>query len=65
METKDNGKFFVHDVLLAKGTKHFGGGGTRERMVSGVFEIESSPDQGALVSMEIPVPRVAGPRVVK
>ena len=57
MEIKDNGKSFdVQYVLLAKGTKHLGVLGMRERveMVGGTFKIESSPGRGTLVSAEIP-----------
>jgi signal transduction histidine kinase len=64
MEIKDNGKSFNVDyVLLAKGKKHLGILGMRERveMVGGTFKIESSPGQGTLVSAEIPVPHVSGP----
>lgn len=61
MEILDNGKSFnVQYVLLAKGKKHLGVLGMRERveMVGGTFKIESSPGQGTLVSAEIPFPRV-------
>lgn len=62
MEVKDNGKSFnVRYVLLAKGKKHLGVLGMRERveMVGGTFKIESSPGQGTLVSAEIPFPVVS------
>ena len=65
MEIKDNGKSFnVQYVMLAKGKKHLGVLGMRERveMVGGTFKIESSPGQGTLVSAEIPFPRVPKPR---
>ena len=58
MEIRDNGKSFnVQYVLLARGKKHLGVLGMRERveMVGGTFKIESSPGQGTLVSAEIPV----------
>ena len=63
MEIKDNGKSFnVQFVLLAKGKKHLGILGMRERveMVGGVFKIESNPGQGTSVSAEIPVSRLSG-----
>jgi signal transduction histidine kinase len=59
MEIRDNGKSFnVQYVLLAKGKRHLGVLGMRERveMVGGTFKIESSPGQGTLVSAEIPFP---------
>jgi two-component system, NarL family, sensor histidine kinase DegS len=62
MEIRDNGKSFnLQYVLLAKGKKHLGVLGMRERveMVGGTFKIESSPGQGTLVSAEIPFPRVS------
>jgi signal transduction histidine kinase len=62
MQIRDNGKSFnVEYVLLAKGKKHLGVLGMRERveMVGGTFKIDSSPGQGTLVSAEIPFPRVA------
>jgi signal transduction histidine kinase len=58
MEIKDNGKSFnVQYVLLAKGKKHLGILGMRERveMVGGSFKIDSSPGQGTVVSAEIPM----------
>jgi len=60
MEIKDNGKSFnVQYVLLAKGKKHLGVLGMRERveMVGGTFKIESEPGRGTLVSAEIPTPK--------
>jgi signal transduction histidine kinase len=57
MEIRDNGKSFdVQYVLLAKGNKHLGVLGMRERveMVGGTFRIDSDPGQGTLVSAEIP-----------
>ena len=57
MEVKDNGKSFnVQYVLLAKGKKHLGVLGMRERveMVGGAFKIDSAPGRGTLVSAEIP-----------
>jgi signal transduction histidine kinase len=62
MEIRDNGKSFnAQYVLLAKGKKHLGVLGMRERveMVGGTFKIESSPGRGTLVSAEIPAPRPA------
>jgi signal transduction histidine kinase len=62
MEILDNGKSFnVQYVLLAKGKKHLGVLGMRERveMVGGTFKIDSSPGQGTVVSAEIPFPRVS------
>jgi signal transduction histidine kinase len=63
MEIRDNGKSFnVQFVLLAKGKKHLGILGMRERveMVGGVFKIESHAGHGTLVSAEIPVSRLSG-----
>jgi signal transduction histidine kinase len=60
MEIRDNGKSFnVHFVLQAKGKKHLGVLGMRERveMVGGTFKVDSRPGKGTLVSAEIPVPR--------
>jgi signal transduction histidine kinase len=68
MEISDNGKSFnVHYVLLAKGKKHLGVLGMRERveMVGGTFKIESSAGRGTRVSAEIPVPPPHGPRRAK
>ena len=68
MEIRDNGKSFnVHFVLLAKGKKHLGVLGMRERveMVGGAFKIESSPGKGTVVSAEIPLPRTAEAQAVK
>jgi len=68
MEISDNGKSFnVHYVLLARGKKHLGVLGMRERveMVGGTFKIESSAGRGTRVSAEIPVPRPPGPRGAK
>ena len=65
MEVIDNGKSFnVQYVLLAKGKKHLGVLGMRERveMIGGTFKIESSPGHGTLVSAEIPFPRVTKPK---
>lgn len=62
MQIRDNGKSFnVQYVLLAKGKKHLGVLGMRERveMIGGTFKIESSPGQGTLVSAEVPFPRVS------
>jgi signal transduction histidine kinase len=67
MEIRDNGKSFnVQYVLLAKGKKHLGVLGMRERveMVGGTFKIESHPGHGTLVSAEIPFPRVPKLRVL-
>ena len=68
MEIRDNGKSFnVQYVLLAKGKKHLGVLGMRERveMVGGTFKIESSPGQGTLVSAEIPFLHVSKPKGLK
>jgi signal transduction histidine kinase len=68
MEIRDNGKSFnVQYVLLAKGKKHLGVLGMRERveMVGGTFKIDSRPGQGTLVSAEIPFPRVSHPKKSK
>jgi signal transduction histidine kinase len=62
MEIRDNGKSFnVQYVLLAKGKKHLGVLGMRERveMIGGTFRIESSAGRGTLVSAEIPFQRGA------
>jgi signal transduction histidine kinase len=63
MEIRDNGKSFnVQFVLLARGKKHLGILGMRERveMVGGIFKIESESGHGTLVSAEIPVSRLSG-----
>jgi signal transduction histidine kinase len=68
MEIRDNGKSFnVQYVLLAKGKKHLGVLGMRERveMVGGTFKIESSPGQGTVVSAEIPFPHATKRRKSK
>jgi signal transduction histidine kinase len=65
MEIRDNGKSFnVSYVLLAKGKKHLGVLGMRERveMVGGTFKIESSAGHGTLVSAEIPTMRSPRPK---
>jgi len=57
MEIHDSGKSFnVEYVLLAKGKKHLGVLGMRERveMVGGTFKIDSKPGKGTLVSADIP-----------
>jgi signal transduction histidine kinase len=57
MEIRDNGKSFnAPYVLLAKGKKHLGVLGMRERveMVGGTFRIDSHPGKGTLVSAEVP-----------
>ncbi len=68
MEIKDNGKSFnVQYVLLAKGKKHLGVLGMRERveMVGGTFKIDSSPGHGTLVSAEIPFPKAGKSKELK
>jgi len=65
MEIKDNGKSFnVQYVLLAKGKKHLGVLGMRERveMVGGTFKIDSHPGQGTLVSADIPTSQRSEPK---
>ena len=57
LEIKDNGKSFqVQRVLRAKGNKHLGLLGMRERleMVGGNFGIESAPGKGATIRAQIP-----------
>jgi len=57
MEINDNGiSFDVNSLYAAKRLKHLGIIGMRERveMVGGVFSIESEPDKGTTVSMQIP-----------
>jgi len=68
MEIRDNGKSFnVPYVLMAKGKKHLGVLGMRERveMVGGTFLIESRAGQGTLVCAEIPFRRPAPARKAK
>jgi signal transduction histidine kinase len=68
MEIKDNGKSFnVSYVLLAKGKKHLGVLGMRERveMIGGTFKIVSSPGTGTLVSAEIPTLHSPKPKEIK
>jgi signal transduction histidine kinase len=58
MEIKDDGESFeVERRLHAKGSKRLGLLGMRERveMVGGTFCIESSPGQGTIVRVEIPL----------
>jgi signal transduction histidine kinase len=58
MEIKDDGKSFeVERRLHGKGSKRLGLLGMRERveMVGGTFCIESSPGQGTIVRVEIPL----------
>jgi signal transduction histidine kinase len=65
MEIKDNGKSFnVQYVLLAKGKKHLGVLGMRERveMVGGTFRIDSHPGKGTLVFSEIPTSQAGEPK---
>ena len=57
MEIKDDGKSFPVDrVLGAKGNKRLGLLGMRERveMVGGTFCVESAPDHGTTVRVEMP-----------
>ena len=58
MEIADNGKSFdVERVLGAKGSKHLGLLGMRERveMVGGRFNVESAPGQGTTICVECPL----------
>jgi signal transduction histidine kinase len=57
MEIKDNGKSFqVERTLNARGNNRLGLLGMRERveMVGGTFCVESAPDKGTTVRVEIP-----------
>jgi PAS domain S-box-containing protein len=57
LEITDNGKAFdVEKVLHAKGNKHLGLLGMRERveMVGGVLSIESTPRRGTRIRVQIP-----------
>jgi signal transduction histidine kinase len=58
LKVKDNGKSFqVQRVLHAKGNKHLGLLGMRERleMVGGSFSVESAPGKGTTVRAQIPL----------
>jgi signal transduction histidine kinase len=57
MTIKDNGKSFrVEHLSLAKGRKHLGLLGMRERleMVGGKFGIESAPGKGTVITAQLP-----------
>jgi signal transduction histidine kinase len=57
MKIKDDGKSFrVDRVMHGKGGKHLGLLGMRERleMISGSFEIESTPGNGTTITAKIP-----------
>ncbi|MDD5598082.1 MAG: sensor histidine kinase [Victivallaceae bacterium] len=57
MEINDNGiSFNVNRLFVARKQKHLGIIGMRERveMVGGVFAIESEPDKGTTISIQIP-----------
>lgn len=63
MEIKDNGKSFnAEHILHARKSKRMGLLGMRERieMVGGSFTIESSPEKGTTIRVEIPLRR--GPK---
>jgi len=58
MKIKDDGKSFqVQRVLQAKGNKHLGLLGMRERleMIGGNFGVESAPGKGTIVQAQIPL----------
>jgi len=58
MKIKDDGKSFrVDRVMHGKGGKHLGLLGMRERleMISGSFEIESTPGNGTTITAKIPL----------
>ncbi len=58
MEIKDNGKGFeMEQVLFAKKDKRLGMLGMRERveMVGGSFAVESVPDEGTTIRVQIPL----------
>jgi len=58
MKIKDDGKSFqVQRVLQAKGNKHLGLLGMRERleMIGGSFGVESVPGKGTIVQAQIPL----------
>jgi signal transduction histidine kinase len=61
MKIKDDGKSFqVHQVLHAKGNKHLGLLGMRERleMIGGSFGVESAPGKGTTIQAQIPLTNV-------
>jgi signal transduction histidine kinase len=65
MEVSDNGcSFHVEKFLLARGSKHLGLLGMRERveMVGGFFEIESAPGTGTKIIARIPVSKATDRR---
>jgi signal transduction histidine kinase len=58
MEVTDDGKSFdAHAEMAARGNKHLGLLGMRERveMIAGVFQIESAPGKGTTIITQIPV----------
>ncbi len=58
LKIKDDGKSFrVQQVLLARGGKHLGLLGMRERlkMVDGRFEVKSAPGKGTTIIAKIPI----------
>ncbi|MGD0350770.1 MAG: ATP-binding protein [Verrucomicrobiota bacterium] len=65
MKIKDDGKSFqVQRVLQAKGNKHLGLLGMRERleMIGGNFGVESAPGKGTIVQAQIPLGNGRGGR---
>jgi len=61
MKIKDDGKsFHVQQVLHAKGNKHLGLLGMRERleMIGGSFGVESAPGKGTTIQAQIPLTNV-------
>ena len=57
MEITDNGKSFkTEEMLRAKGNKHLGLLGMRERveMVGGILQIEANPGKGTTIKVRIP-----------
>lgn len=68
MEVSDDGQSFqVRPLLLARGTRHLGLLGMRERaeMVGGRFEIESAPGNGTTIIARIPLGRTTVKKPVK
>lgn len=62
MTIKDDGQSFkMDDIMFARGRKHLGLLGMRERveMVGGRFELESSPGKGTTITVLMPVGKTA------
>jgi PAS domain S-box-containing protein len=63
MKINDDGKSFeVQRVLHAKGNRHLGLLGMRERleMVGGRFDVESAPGKGTTITARIPIGKLRG-----